>query len=142
MEGPSIVPFIVIPIVAISTFIICFCLQRRLIRHAQQNVLSRTTVMATNYPQYSHQQPVATNLQPIYGGQPILTGPCQQTYVPGPPPTYQEAGQFPAPYSQAAYDSGQIMYPPQPPVQPALPTNYTLPQPAYNPAYVEPPKTS
>ncbi len=55
---------------------------------------SRTTVMTTHHPQYSHHQPVANNLQPAYGGHPILTGPCQQTYVPGPPPTYQEAGKI------------------------------------------------
>ncbi|XP_050951155.1 protein shisa-5-like [Labeo rohita] len=147
MEGPSIVPMVVPPIVFFAVFvsvsIIWFCLLKKHMRHTQQAVQSRTTVMTTHHPQYSHHQPMATYLQPAYGGQPILPGPCQQMYAPGSPPTYQEAaGQFPGPYSQAAYDSGQIMYPLQPPVQPVIPTNYTSPQPAYNPAYVESPKTS
>uniref|UniRef100_A0A8C1Y945 Shisa N-terminal domain-containing protein n=1 Tax=Cyprinus carpio TaxID=7962 RepID=A0A8C1Y945_CYPCA len=51
------------------------------------------------------------------------------------------AGLFPAPVSQAAYDGGQIMYPLQAPVQPALPTDYS-PQAPNNPAYVESPKTT
>lgn len=77
------------------------------------------------------------------------TGPYQgQPYIAGPPPPYQEAGGpgYPAPYSQAAYDSGQASYPMQPPVQPGFAhppplTDYSSTQPAYNPAYVEPPKT-
>ncbi len=44
------------------------------------------------------------------------------------------AGPFLAPYSQAAYDGSQIMYPLWPPVQPALPTDCTSPQAPYNPA--------
>ncbi|XP_016428462.1 protein shisa-5-like [Sinocyclocheilus rhinocerous] len=143
MEGPSIVPMIAFFAVALSVCLIWFCLVKRFLRHAQQDVQSRTTVTSTHHPQYSHNQPVANNLQPAYGGHPILTGPCQQTYVPGPPPTYQEAaGLFPARFSQAAYDGGQIMYPLQPPVQPVLPTDYTSPQAPYNPAYVESAKTS
>ncbi len=58
------------------------------------DVQSGTTVRTTHHPQYSHHQPVANKLQPAYGGHPILTGPCQQTCVPGPPPTYQEAGKI------------------------------------------------
>ncbi|RXN30476.1 shisa-5-like protein [Labeo rohita] len=53
----------------------------------------------------------------------------------------QGTGQFLAPFSQAAYDGGQNMYPLQPLVQPALPTDYTSPQPPYNPAYMVSPKT-
>ncbi|XP_042605727.1 uncharacterized protein LOC109083533 isoform X2 [Cyprinus carpio] len=137
----DIVPMIVFFAVAVFALIIFYCLVKRLMRHAQ-HVQSRTTVTTTHHPQYSHHQPLANNLQPAYGGHHILTGPYQQTYVPGPPPTYQEAGLFPAPVSQAAYDGGQIMYPLQAPVQPALPTDYTSPQAPHNPAYVESPKTS
>ncbi|XP_052446398.1 uncharacterized protein LOC127987974 isoform X1 [Carassius gibelio] len=142
MEGSFVVPMIVFFAVAVSVLIIFYCVAKRLIRHAQ-HVQSNTTVTTTHHPQYSYQQPLANNLQPAYGAHPILTGPYQQTYVPGPPPTYQEAaGLFPAPFSQAAYDGGQIMYPPQAPVQPALPTNYTSTQAPQNPDYVESPKTS
>ncbi len=52
------------------------------------------------------------------------------------------ADSFPAPYSQAAYDGGQIMHRLQPPVQPVLSTDYNSPQAPYNPAFVESPKTS
>ncbi|XP_052446404.1 uncharacterized protein LOC127987974 isoform X6 [Carassius gibelio] len=132
MEGSFVVPMIVFFAMAVSMFIIFYCLAKR---HAQY-VQSNTTVTTTHHPQYSYQQPLANHIQPAYGAHPILTGPYQQTYVPGPPPTYQEAaGLFPAPFSQAAYDGGQIMYPPQAPVQPALPTNYTS-------THVESPKTS
>ncbi|KTG35802.1 hypothetical protein cypCar_00004826 [Cyprinus carpio] len=53
---------------------------------------------------------------------------------------------YPVSYSQAAYDGGQAAYPIQPPVQPGFahpppPTDYSSTQPAYNPAYMEQPKT-
>lgn len=67
---------------------------------------------------------------------------------------------YPVPYSQAAFDGGQAAYPMQPPAQPGYgqpaygqpaygqpgypqqhpSTDYSATQPAYNPAYVEPPK--
>ncbi|XP_059424660.1 protein shisa-5-like [Carassius carassius] len=88
------------------------------------------------YPQY---QPVPT--QPGYG-QPMQTGPYQgQPYAPGPPPSYHVAMSPGYPTSQSAYDGGQAMYPMQPPAQPGvtyLPSE-TLNQPAYNPAYMQPP---
>ncbi len=59
-----------------------------------EDVQTRTTVTTTHHPEYSHHQPVANNLQPAYGGHPIVTGPYQQTCVPGPQPTYQEAGKI------------------------------------------------
>uniref|UniRef100_A0A8C1Y8H1 Si:dkey-42i9.7 n=1 Tax=Cyprinus carpio TaxID=7962 RepID=A0A8C1Y8H1_CYPCA len=73
-------------------------------------------------PQY---QPVLT--QPGYG-QPMQMGPYQgQPYAPGPPPSYHVAS--------------QAMYPMQPPAQPgvACMPSETSNQPAYNPAYVQPP---
>ncbi|KAG1941133.1 protein shisa-5-like [Pimephales promelas] len=113
-----------------------------------------TTVVSTQYPpqpvvqgsQYPPYQPIKPP-QFGYSGAP---GPYQgPPYVAGPPPPYQEAGGpgYPASYSQAAYDGGQAAYPIQPPAQPGfvqLPplTNYSSTQPAYNPAYVEPPKTA
>ncbi|CAL9703943.1 unnamed protein product [Knipowitschia caucasica] len=75
-------------------------------------------------------------------------------FVPGPPPTYQEAtGPYPVapmPYSQAAFSPGQPSYPlqppgpspahppahPQPPLQPNAPQMDFLSQPAFNPDYV------
>ncbi|CAM4658430.1 unnamed protein product [Leuciscus chuanchicus] len=122
-----------------------------------------TTVVSTQYPQqpvvhgtqYPPYQPVKPpqfgySGAPGYGGQPMPTAPYQgPPYVAGPPPPYQEAGGpgYPAPYSQAAYDGGQAAYPIQPPAQPGFaqpppPANYSSTQPAYNPAYVEPPKTA
>lgn len=120
-----------------------------------------TTVVSTQYPQqpvvqggqYPPYQPMPPQAgyggTPAYGGQPMPTGPYQgQPYAAGPPPPYQEAGGpgYPVPYSQAAYDGGQAAYPIQPPVQPGFahphpPTDYSSTQPAFNPAYVEPPKT-
>lgn len=113
-----------------------------------------TTVVSTQYPQqpvvqggqYPPYQPMPPQAgyggTPAYGGQPMPTGPYQgQPYAAGPPPPYQEAGGpgYPVPYSQAAY-------PIHPPVQPGFahphpPTDYSSTQPAFNPAYMEPPKT-
>ncbi|XP_016428459.1 protein shisa-5-like [Sinocyclocheilus rhinocerous] len=120
-----------------------------------------TTVVSTQYPQqpvvqggqYPPYQPMLSQAgyggTPAYGGQPMPTGPYQgQPYAAGPPPPYQETRGpgYPVPYSQAAYDGGQATYPIQPPIQPGFahpppPTDYSSTQPAYNPAYVEPPKT-
>ncbi|XP_048038656.1 protein shisa-5-like [Megalobrama amblycephala] len=124
--------FYVVPIVmfliAIILFMFCYCLGERLHPH----VMSTTTVMTQYHPQgsqYSAYQSVPNNPQPAYGGQPMPVGPSQ-----GPPPTYQEAAGpgYPVPFIQAAY-SGQDIQPAHPP----LPADYTSPQPAYNPAYVE-----
>uniref|UniRef100_A0A8C1YAR5 Protein shisa-5 n=1 Tax=Cyprinus carpio TaxID=7962 RepID=A0A8C1YAR5_CYPCA len=87
-------------------------------------------------PQY---QPVLT--QPGYG-QPMQMGPYQgQPYAPGPPPSYHVATSPGYPTSLSAYDGGQAMYPMQPPAQPgvACMPSETSNQPAYNPAYVQPP---
>ncbi|XP_042605724.1 protein shisa-5-like isoform X2 [Cyprinus carpio] len=87
-------------------------------------------------PQY---QPVLT--QPGYG-QPVQMGPYQgQPYAPGPPPSYHVATSPGYPTSLSAYDGGQAMYPMQPPAQPgvACMPSETSNQPAYNPAYVQPP---
>lgn len=48
---------------------------------------------------------------------------------------------YPVPFSQAPNDGYQAMYPIQP-AQPPLPTDYTSPQPAYNPTYVGLPGTT
>uniref|UniRef100_A0A8C9TFE3 Shisa N-terminal domain-containing protein n=1 Tax=Scleropages formosus TaxID=113540 RepID=A0A8C9TFE3_SCLFO len=124
-----------------------------------------TTVINAPYPQQpvptqvyqgapypSGYQPVPVPVQPAYGSQPMSTVPYPaQPYPspgypsqnPGPPPPYQEAGPgkpyppAPLPYSQAGYSGGQPSYSLQPPTAPLAETT----QPAYNPAYVEPPKT-
>ncbi|XP_067271729.1 protein shisa-5 [Pseudorasbora parva] len=108
-------------------------------------------VQGSQYPPYQPMIPPQSGYSgaPGYGGQPMPTAPYQgQGYAAGPPPPYQEAGGpgYPAPYSQAAFDGGKAAYPIQPPVQPGFahpppPANYSSTQPAYNPAYVEPPKT-
>uniref|UniRef100_A0A8C1RVC1 Protein shisa-5 n=1 Tax=Cyprinus carpio TaxID=7962 RepID=A0A8C1RVC1_CYPCA len=68
--------------------------------------------------QYTQYQPVPT--QPSYGGQPMQTGPYQeQSNAPGPPPSYDMA------------------------TSPGYPTiQGTSNQPAYSPAYMQPPNTS
>ncbi|KAF4097509.1 hypothetical protein G5714_021517 [Onychostoma macrolepis] len=90
------------------------------------------------YPQY---QPVPT--QPGYS-QPMQTGPYQgQLYAPGPPPSYHVAMSPGHPTCQSAYDGGNAMYPMQPPAQPGvayMPSEIST-QPAYNPAYMQPPNT-
>ncbi|KAF4097508.1 hypothetical protein G5714_021516 [Onychostoma macrolepis] len=90
------------------------------------------------YPQY---QPVPT--QPGYS-QPMQTGPYQgQLYAPGPPPSYHVAKSPGYPTCQSAYDGGEETYPMQPPAQPGvayMPSD-TSTQPAYNPAYMQPPNT-
>ncbi|XP_026054357.1 protein shisa-5-like isoform X2 [Carassius auratus] len=99
-------------------------------------IQQQPVMQAGQYPQY---QPVPT--QPGYG-QPMQTGLYQgQPYAPGPPPSYHVAVSPGYPTGQSAYDGGQAMYPMQPPAQPGvmyMPSE-TLNQPAYNPAYVQPP---
>ncbi|KAM4740644.1 protein shisa-5-like [Anableps anableps] len=102
---------------------------------------------AAQYPPY---QPMP--VQPGYGTHSMPTSPYKgQPFTPGPPPPYQEAigpvypTHQPMPYSQAAYNPGQPVYPLQPPThpQPNAPSSHSdfLAQPAYNPDYVVPPTT-
>uniref|UniRef100_A0A8C1TE29 Protein shisa-5 n=1 Tax=Cyprinus carpio TaxID=7962 RepID=A0A8C1TE29_CYPCA len=89
-----------------------------------QCIQQQPVMQGVQYPQY---QPVLT--QPGYGGHPMQTGPYQgQSYAPGPPPSYHVAS--------------QAMYPMQPPAQPGVAPmlSETSNQPAYNPAYMQPPK--
>ncbi|XP_048038650.1 protein shisa-5-like [Megalobrama amblycephala] len=101
--------------------------------------IQQPVVQGAQYPAY---QPVPT--QPGYGGQPMQTGPYQgQPYAPGPPPPYHTVASPGYPSSQAAYAGSQAMNPMQPPAQPGtayLPSD-EFSQPAYNPAYMQPPKT-
>ncbi|KAK9967325.1 hypothetical protein ABG768_001728 [Culter alburnus] len=101
--------------------------------------IQQPVMQGAQYPAY---QPVPT--QPGYGGQPMQTGPYQgQPYAPGPPPPYHTVASPGYPSSQAAYAGSQAMYPTQPPAQPGtahLPSE-EFSQPAYNPAYMQPPKT-
>uniref|UniRef100_A0A8C1RV48 Si:dkey-42i9.7 n=1 Tax=Cyprinus carpio TaxID=7962 RepID=A0A8C1RV48_CYPCA len=103
-----------------------------------QSIQQQPVMQGGQYPQY---QPVPT--QPGYGGHPMQTGPYQgQSYAPGPPPLYHVAMSPGYATIQGAYDGGQAMYPMQPPAQlgvaPML--SETSNQPAYNPAYMQPPK--
>ncbi|XP_059400143.1 protein shisa-5-like isoform X2 [Carassius carassius] len=100
-----------------------------------QSIQPQPVMQGGQYPQY---QPVPT--QAGYGGQPMQTGPYQgQSYAPGPPPSYHVAMSPGYPTIQG----GQAMYPMQPPAQPgAAPMlSETSKQPAYNPAYMQPPNT-
>nr|AAI24280.1 Si:dkey-42i9.6 protein [Danio rerio]AAI64597.1 Si:dkey-42i9.6 protein [Danio rerio] len=126
--------------------------------------IQQPVVQGGQYPPY---QPIPPQSgysgAPGYGATPMPKAPYQgHPYAAGPPPPYQEAGGpgYPVPYSQAAFDGGQASYPMQPPAQPGYgqpgygqpaygqpgypqqhpPTDYSATQPAYNPAYVEPPK--
>ncbi|XP_039547040.1 protein shisa-5-like [Pimephales promelas] len=110
-----------------------------------------TTVMSTQ----SIQQPLVTQpaqypaykpepTHPGYSAQPMQTGPYQgQPYAPGPPPPYHMAASPGYPSVQAPYDGSQATYPMIPPAQPgiAYPPPVSFEQPAYNPAYMQPPKT-
>ncbi|KAA0712006.1 hypothetical protein E1301_Tti012744 [Triplophysa tibetana] len=151
-------------VIFIILFIVCCvcpcCCLYKMCRKPTPIVTTTThTVISTQYPQqpvvpagqYPPYKPVAPPAgyrgQPAYGGPPMPTGPYQgQPYIAGPPPPYQEAGGpgYPAPYSQAAFDGGQASYPIQPPVHPGFAhpaTDYSSTQPAYNPAFMEQPKT-
>nr|XP_055072748.1 protein shisa-5-like isoform X2 [Misgurnus anguillicaudatus] len=139
----------------------CCCLYKTCRKPRPIMTTATTTVITSQYPQqpviqggqYPPYQPMPPQQgyggQPAYGGQPMPTGPYQgQPYAVGPPPPYQEAGGpgYPVPYSQAAFAPGQASYPIHPPVQPGFtqpppPTDYNSTQPAYNPAYMPPPKT-
>uniref|UniRef100_A0A672QMP5 Si:dkey-42i9.8 n=1 Tax=Sinocyclocheilus grahami TaxID=75366 RepID=A0A672QMP5_SINGR len=108
--------------VIIILFIICWvcpccCLYKRF--RSPRPVTTTSTVGGWYLPY----QALPNN--PPYGGQPMPTGP---------PRSYQEAvgPGHPVPI-QVAYDGGQAMYP----LQSSLPTDYTSPQPVYNPAYLE-----
>ncbi|XP_039547039.1 protein shisa-5-like isoform X2 [Pimephales promelas] len=92
--------------------------------------------------QYPAYKPEPTH--PGYGAQPMQTGPYQgQPYAPGPPPPYHMAASPGYPSVQAPYDGSQATYPMMPPAQPgsAYPPPVSFEQPAYNPAYMQPPKT-
>ncbi|XP_026105572.1 protein shisa-5-like isoform X1 [Carassius auratus] len=100
-----------------------------------QSIQPQPVMQGGQYPQY---QPVPT--QPGYGGQPMQTAPYQgQSYAPGPPPSYHVAMNPGYPTTQG----GQAMYPMQQPTQPvhAPMLSETSKQPAYNPAYMQPPNT-
>ncbi|XP_016397873.1 protein shisa-5-like [Sinocyclocheilus rhinocerous] len=151
--GLSVVGFVVFIIVFITCCCCPCCCIYKMCKKPRPVVGTHiTTVMNTQciqqqqpvmqggqYPQY---QPVPT--QAGYGGQPMQTGPYQgQSYAPGPPPSYHVAMSPGYPTSQGAYDGGQAMYPMQPPAQPGVAPmlSETSNQPAYNPAYMQPPNT-
>uniref|UniRef100_A0A3B3ZP92 Shisa N-terminal domain-containing protein n=1 Tax=Periophthalmus magnuspinnatus TaxID=409849 RepID=A0A3B3ZP92_9GOBI len=130
--------FVSNPVIATTT-------HTTVVTSSPQTYPQQPTATPQPYPaaQYAPYQPIP--VQPGYGTQPM---PYQGApYIPGPPPTYQEATgpSYPAapmPYSQAAFTPGQPSYPLQPPgpspsqPQPQpQPTDF-LTQPAYNPDYV------
>ncbi|XP_048877815.1 protein shisa-5-like [Brienomyrus brachyistius] len=98
------------------------------------------------YPGYQHVPIAAPGVQPM----PPVQYPTQP-YPPAGPPPYQDPGMaYPppqAPYTQVGYSMGQPAYPLQPPAHTSYPPappvqmDYTSTQPAYNPAFVDPPKT-
>ncbi|XP_042568341.1 uncharacterized protein LOC109093036 isoform X3 [Cyprinus carpio] len=138
MEDIIIVTIVVFGM-AFVVFISC-CLSKSM-RNLHLHLVRRITVMTAQYhSQGSQYSPYpANNLHPVYGLQPIPIGPTLgQQYAPGPPSTYLEAGQFPAPFSQAAYDEDQIMYA----LQPALLTDHTSPLPPHNPDYLDSPEST
>uniref|UniRef100_A0A8C2GA58 Si:dkey-42i9.8 n=1 Tax=Cyprinus carpio TaxID=7962 RepID=A0A8C2GA58_CYPCA len=115
----------------IILFLICWVCPRCYLYkrfRSPRPVITTATVVTTQYlpqpsaviqgSQYLPYQ-ARPNIPP-YGGQPIPAGS---------PPSYQEAvGPV---YTFPIRDGGQAMYP----LQSLLPTDYTSPQPAYNPAY-------
>ncbi|XP_016428463.1 protein shisa-5 [Sinocyclocheilus rhinocerous] len=118
-------------VVVIILFLICWVCPRCYLYKRFRNprpVITTTTVVTTQYlpqpsaviqgGQYLPYQALPNN--PPCGDQPMSTGP---------PPSYQEAvgPGYPVPI----HDGGQATYP----LQSSLPTDYTSPQPAYNPAY-------
>ncbi|XP_048038654.1 protein shisa-5-like isoform X2 [Megalobrama amblycephala] len=134
--GPILVILFVTSIIVLITCWVCpSCFLHKRFR-SPRPVIATTTVVTTQFlPQpdvqggrYLPYQPLPNN--PPYEGQPMPIGAFK-----GQP--YQEAGPaYPVPFSQAPNDGGQAMFPIQP-AQPLLPTDYTSPQPAYNPAYVD-----
>ncbi|XP_033483253.1 protein shisa-5-like [Epinephelus lanceolatus] len=158
--------FITILLIFICCCVCPCCCLYKMCRKPRPVIATTThTTVVTTAPQQYPQQPTATPglpqtyqggqyqpyhpvpVQPGYGPQPMQTSPYHgQPYVPGPPPTYQEATgpaypPQPMPYSQAAYAPGKPAYPLHPPVQPQPNAPHTdfLAQPAYNPDYVAPP---
>uniref|UniRef100_A0A671T9Z1 Protein shisa-5-like n=1 Tax=Sinocyclocheilus anshuiensis TaxID=1608454 RepID=A0A671T9Z1_9TELE len=127
--GLSVVGFVVFIIV----FITCCCCPCCSVVGTHITTVMNTQCIQQQQPvmqggQYPQYQPVPT--QPGYGGQPMQTGPYQgQSYAPGPPPSYHVAS--------------RAMYPMQPPAQPGVAPmlSETSNQPAYNPAYMQPPNT-
>uniref|UniRef100_A0A8C1ZNN3 Shisa N-terminal domain-containing protein n=1 Tax=Cyprinus carpio TaxID=7962 RepID=A0A8C1ZNN3_CYPCA len=109
----------------------CYLYKRFRSPRRKSMFVRQTTVVTTQYlpqpsaviqgSQYLPYQ-ARPNIPP-YGGQPIPAGS---------PPSYQEAvgPGCPVPI-QVVFDGGQATYP----LQSSLPTDYTSPQPAYNPAY-------
>ncbi|XP_073717717.1 uncharacterized protein [Misgurnus anguillicaudatus] len=143
MAAAAVVGFIIL--LTICCLCPCCCLYKKCRKRR-----STTTVITSQNPPYQLMPPQHEyEGQPAYGGQPMPTGPHQgQPYAVAPPPPYPEAGGpgYPVPYSQAAFAPGQASYPIHPPVQPGFtqpppPTDYNSTQPAYNPAYMPPPKT-
>ncbi|XP_052394968.1 protein shisa-5 isoform X20 [Carassius gibelio] len=129
----------------------CCCFYQTCRRHRTAVQTNVTTVMNS---QSIQMQPVMQVVQPQqyqpvptqagYGGQPMQTAPYQgQSYAPEPPPSYDMATSPGYPTIQGAYNGGQAMYPMKSPDQPgAAPIlSETLNQPAYNPDYMQPPKT-
>ncbi|XP_065100582.1 uncharacterized protein [Paramisgurnus dabryanus] len=128
----AIVGFIIL-LLTICCVCPCCCLYKKCRKRESIMTTATTTVITSRNPPY---QPMPLQQgyggQPAYGGQPMPTGPHQgQPYAVGPPPPFQEAGGpgYPVPYSQAAFDPGQVSYPIHPPVQPGFtqpppPTDY------------------
>ncbi|AWP02587.1 putative protein shisa-4-like [Scophthalmus maximus] len=176
----GIVGTIIILLIFICCCVCPCCCMYKVCRKPQPVVATSThTTIVTAAPLNYPQQPTATPSQPQpyqggqyqpyqpvpvqpgygtqpmpqgYGAQPMPAVPFQgQPFVPGPPPTYQEAtgpvySPNPMSYSQAAFSPNQPAYPLKPPVQPQVQpppnaplanTDY-LAQPAYNPAYAAP----
>ncbi|XP_026107584.1 protein shisa-5-like [Carassius auratus] len=125
--GASIIGLVVISIL----FLICWVCPRCYLYKRFRNpspVITTATVVTTQYlpqpsaiiqgSQYLPCQALPNN--PPYGGQPIPAGP---------PPSYQET--VGPGYTFPFHDGGQATHL----LQSSLPTDYTSPQPAYNPAY-------
>ncbi|XP_043078910.1 protein shisa-5-like isoform X2 [Puntigrus tetrazona] len=120
----------ILGLVAIFILLICWVNPRCYLYKRFRNPRPVATVVTGQYHpqpsaiiqggQYNSYQALPSN--PPHGGQPMSTGP---------PPSYQEAGPGYSVPIQVAHDGGQAMFP----LQSALPTDYTSPQPAYNPAY-------
>ncbi|KAK7126617.1 hypothetical protein R3I94_017951 [Phoxinus phoxinus] len=136
----GIVVFFIIVIVCCCSPCCCMynmCRKPRpVVGGAQITTVMNTQCVQQQQPaQYPAYQPVPT--QPGYGAQPMQTGQYQgNLYTPGPPPSYNMA-------ANPGYPSSQATYTMMPPAQPgsAYPPPETSDQLAYNPAYMQPPKT-